>query len=85
MSFIKTHHIKLILWIIQLFNYIRISNSLNISYYEEFFYAGAHDYLEDSGLSVIEWADIVADALPGDALLVQLEYADGDKRRITVI
>ena len=52
---------------------------------EEFFFAGAHDYLEDSGLSVIEWADIVADALPGDALLVQLEYADGDKRRITVI
>ena len=52
---------------------------------EEFIDAGAEDYLEDSGLSVIEWADIVADALPEDALLVQLEYADGDKRRITVI
>ena len=52
---------------------------------EEFLDTGAEDYLADEGLSVIEWADIVADALPSDALLVQLEYADGDARRITVL
>ena len=52
---------------------------------EEFLDTGAEDYLADEGLSVIEWADIVADALPSDALLVQIEYADGDARRITVL
>lgn len=52
---------------------------------EEFLDTGAEDYLADEGLSVIEWADIVADALPSDALLVQIEYAEGDARRITVL
>ena len=52
---------------------------------EEFIDAGAEDYLEDSGLSVIEWADIVADALPADALLINIEYAEDDKRRIMII
>ena len=52
---------------------------------EEFIDAGAEDYLEDSGLSVIEWADIVADALPADALLVNIEYAEDEKRRIMVL
>ena len=52
---------------------------------EELLDTGAEDYLEDSGLSVIEWADIVADVLPGDALVVVLEYADGASRKITVM
>ena len=52
---------------------------------EEFIDAGAEDYLEDSGLYVIEWADIVADALPADALLVNIEYAEDDKRRIMIL
>jgi tRNA threonylcarbamoyladenosine biosynthesis protein TsaE len=46
---------------------------------------GAEDYLEDSGLSVIEWADIVADVLPPDALVVMIEYAEEGARRITVL
>ena len=46
---------------------------------------GAEDYLEDSGLSVIEWADIVADALPEDSLLINIEYAGKGERRITVL
>ena len=61
------------------FDVYRLSGS------EEFIDAGAEDYLEDSGLSVIEWADIVADALPADALLVNIEYAEDDKRRIMII
>lgn len=52
---------------------------------EEFIDAGAEDYLEDSGLSVIEWADIVADALPEDALLIHIQYADEGRRSITVL
>ena len=46
---------------------------------------GAEDYLEDSGLSVIEWADIVADVLPPDALVVMIEYAEEGARRITIL
>lgn len=52
---------------------------------EEFLDTGAEDYLEDSGLSVIEWADIVADALPEDSLLINIEYTGKGERRITVL
>lgn len=52
---------------------------------EEFLDTGAEDYLEGNGLSVIEWADIVADVLPHDALVVMLEYADGGARRVTIL
>jgi tRNA threonylcarbamoyladenosine biosynthesis protein TsaE len=51
----------------------------------EFLDTGAEDYLEDSGLSVIEWADIVADVLPPDALVVMIEYAEEGKRKVTVL
>ena len=51
----------------------------------EFLDTGAEDYLEDSGLSVIEWADIVADVLPPDALVVMIEYADEGKRKVTIL
>lgn len=45
---------------------------------------GAEDYLEDSGLCVIEWADIVADVLPADALVVVIEYSGDEGRIITI-
>ena len=61
------------------FDVYRLSGS------EEFLDTGAEDYLEDSGLSVIEWADIVADALPEDALLIHIQYADEGRRSITVL
>ena len=51
---------------------------------EELLDTGAEDYLEDSGLSVIEWADIVADVLPEDALLIMLEYAEEGARQVTI-
>ena len=52
---------------------------------EELLDTGAEDYLEDSGLSVIEWADIVADVLPEDALLIMLEYAEEGARQVTIL
>ena len=61
------------------FDVYRLSGS------EEFLDTGAEDSLEDSGLSVIEWADIVADALPEDSLLINIEYAGKGERRITVL
>lgn len=52
---------------------------------DEFLDIGAEDYLEDSGVSVIEWADIVADVLPEDALVIRLEYGDDGESRIATI
>lgn len=52
---------------------------------EELLDIGAEDYLEDSGLSVIEWADIVADVLPEDALVVSIEYGEGDARTAHIL
>ena len=52
---------------------------------DEFMDIGAEDYLEDSGVSVIEWADIVADVLPEDALVISLEYGDDGESRVATI
>ncbi len=61
------------------FDVYRLSNG------EELLDTGAEDYLEDSGLSVIEWADIVADVLPADSLVVMIEYAEEGARKITIL
>ena len=53
---------------------------------QELLDTGAEDYLEGDGVSVIEWADIVADVLPTDALVVSIEYGEQEgSRRITLI
>lgn len=53
---------------------------------QELLDTGAEDYLEGDGVSVIEWADIVADVLPADALVVSIEYGEREgSRRITLI
>lgn len=52
---------------------------------EELLDTGAEDYLCGNGVCVIEWADIVADVLPEDALVVSIEYADNDARTITLL
>ncbi len=53
---------------------------------QELLDTGAEDYLEGDGVSVIEWADIVADVLPADALVVSIEYGEQEgSRRITLI
>ena len=52
---------------------------------EELMDIGAEDYLEDGGVSVIEWADIVADVLPEDALVVSIEYGEGNARTVTIL
>lgn len=46
---------------------------------------GAEDMLEGDGLCVIEWADIVSDVLPADALVVRLEYGSNENERIAEI
>lgn len=52
---------------------------------EELLDIGAEEMLEGDGVCVIEWADIAADVLPGDALLVCLDYGDNENERIAEI
>ena len=52
---------------------------------EELFDTGAGDIIGGSYASVIEWADIVADSLPADALLIQLSYGEGEEERTAEI
>jgi tRNA threonylcarbamoyladenosine biosynthesis protein TsaE len=45
------------------------------------------EYLDGSGVVVVEWADRIRDALPDDTLLITLTAADGndDRRRIDMV
>ena len=38
--------------------------------------------LDGDGVCVIEWADIVADVLPDDAVAIHLEYGEDEGERI---
>lgn len=46
---------------------------------------GAEEYLYGEGVCVIEWADIVADVLPEDSILIHLEYGENEDERIATI
>lgn len=46
---------------------------------------GAEEMLDGDGLCVIEWADIVADVLPEDALAIRLDYGENEGERIAEI
>lgn len=52
---------------------------------DELLDTGAEDYLNGQGVSVVEWADIAADVLPEDSLVVRLEYGEGSKRTAVLI
>ncbi len=52
---------------------------------DEFYDAGAEEYLSGRGVCVIEWADIVADALPEDTLAVNIEYGDTEDSRVVTL
>lgn len=45
---------------------------------------GYEEYLTGNGVTVIEWAEKVADAVPGDALRIELTYVDETVRRIEI-
>ncbi len=48
---------------------------------EELLDIGAEEMLEGDGACVIEWADIVADVLPADSLVVKLDYGEDEGSR----
>ena len=52
---------------------------------EELMDIGADEILDGDGACVIEWADIVADALPADCLAIRLDYGDSEGSRTAEI
>jgi tRNA threonylcarbamoyladenosine biosynthesis protein TsaE len=51
---------------------------------EEFQALGAEDLLCGGGVSVIEWSERIPRSLPPDAVVVELEIAGGETRRIHI-
>ena len=52
---------------------------------EELLDIGAEEFLYGDGICVIEWADIVADVLPEDAIAINIEYGENEGERIVSI
>ena len=50
----------------------------------ELYELGYDDYLEGEGISIVEWADAVPDALPGEYLSIKIEIVSDDERCFTV-
>lgn len=44
---------------------------------------GLDDYLNGNGVTVVEWAERVRDALPQDTLWIEFEYLGENERRLT--
>ena len=49
---------------------------------DELFNIGADEYFDGDGLTVIEWADLIEEALPEDALKIYMEYGEKEDQRI---
>lgn len=52
--------------------------------YSEFEDLGYEEYFGGGGVVVIEWAEKIARILPDDAIFINFEYLDENKRRITI-
>ena len=52
---------------------------------DDLFELGFDDYLHGSGVCLIEWADLIEDLLPNDAMRIRLEYGAHEDERICTI
>lgn len=43
---------------------------------------GADDYFFGNGVSIVEWADIVMDVIPEEAIVIQIDYGKNEGERI---
>jgi len=50
----------------------------------ELYELGYDEYLEGEGISIVEWADAIADALPDEYLSIKIEIVSADERCFTV-
>jgi len=51
---------------------------------EEFYAIGGEEYFEN-GICIIEWSDLVKDAIPEEAVDIRIEKIDDDTRKINVL
>lgn len=58
------------------FDVYRLSNE------DEFYDIGAEEYLYGDGITIIEWADIVEDALPLNTMIIEIKYGNNEGERI---
>ena len=49
---------------------------------DELFNIGAEEYFDGDGLTVIEWADLIEEALPEDALRIYIDFGENEEQRI---
>ena len=52
---------------------------------DDLFELGFDDYLHGKGVCLIEWADLIEDLLPEDAMRIRLEYGAHEDERICTI
>ncbi len=50
----------------------------------ELYDLGYDEYLEGEGISIVEWADAIPDALPSEYLSIKIEIVSDDERKFTV-
>ena len=50
---------------------------------DEFYDLGINEYFDSEGLSFVEWADKVLEAMPEDRLEITIEPIDATSRRLT--
>ncbi len=53
-----------------------------LSGYEEFLATGSDDYFDGDGLCVIEWADLIEEAIPDGAMVIDIAYGETPDERI---
>lgn len=58
------------------FDTYRLSNG------DELLDIGADDYFFGNGVSIVEWADIVMDVIPEEAILIEISYGENEGERI---
>lgn len=51
---------------------------------EELYSIGYEDYLDEDGIIVIEWANIIEDVLPEEYLRIELKYVSEEKRDMKI-
>ncbi len=49
---------------------------------EEFDATGAGEYFDGSGVCMVEWADLIEEAIPDGSILVEIEYGEKETERV---
>jgi tRNA threonylcarbamoyladenosine biosynthesis protein TsaE len=51
---------------------------------EDFEALGGRNFFYGEGIAVVEWSERIPRSLPGDSVLIEIEFLEGDRRRFRV-